>query len=183
MLDIDRLGGGLNWIWNDWCAMLKMYLMWELIIQVQQSTGVRRKRGGGDRKLAHLHIVLVCASGAVWLSCPPVAYNLEPLGLGLPPFLFTVLCWPIRLGVKGQVLISEPSVNLEWCSLWSQQCFLYICICATEMQMQYKVTGAFLALFCGFRYLENVWFHWYVNQRRSFPEQKSLLRAEANIIS
>lgn len=38
-LDINWLGGGLDWISNvchalPWCAMLKMYHVWELIIQV-----------------------------------------------------------------------------------------------------------------------------------------------------
>ena len=164
MLDIYWLGGGLDWFWNVQCAMLKIYHVWELIIQVQQSTGVRRKGSGGDCKLGHFHITLgsvlaallgvasaySCTAG-LWLGAP---------GTGASPFLFHVSCSHIRLEVKGQVLISEPSVNLQWCSLWSQRCFLYICICATETRIRYKVTSFFcpflwfLLLECC--YLENM---------------------------
>lgn len=95
--------------------------MWELIIQVQQSTGIRRKGGGGNRKLGHFHIVL--GSAVAVLLCVLSAYSctaglrLGAPGTGASPLLFHVFCSHIGLEVKGQVLIAEPRVNLEWCSL------------------------------------------------------------------
>lgn len=38
--------------------MLKIYHVWEWIIQVPQNTGIRRKGGGGDHKLGHFNTVL-----------------------------------------------------------------------------------------------------------------------------
>lgn len=66
-------------------------------------------------------------------------------------------CLHIGLGLEGQVLISESSVSLEWSSLWSQHCFLYICVCATEIQTGTRWQELFLPffVFCGC-YLEKM---------------------------
>jgi len=84
-----------------------------LITQAQRGAGVMRKGSDGDRKLGRFHIALgsvlavlrrVLSTSSAW--CPS-AWSF--------PSSSSCVSLACRAGGKGQVLISEPSVNLEWC--------------------------------------------------------------------
>lgn len=200
MLGIYWLGEGLDWISNichavPWCAMLKMCHVWELIIQVWQSPGISRKGGGGKQSSAISPSCLAlcwqccCAlsacshttgvwPGALGAAVSPLLVNITIIG----SFFFLAWYWAgtgraganLWIQCKSRVVLPLKSALFP----------LHLRLCYWDPDW-YKVTGAFLALFC-FLWLiliEDVRFHSCLNQHRCFSEQKFPLWAKANTVS
>lgn len=189
MLDIYRLGGGLDWISNVWCAMITVYHVWELMLQVWQSPGIRRRGGGGKHGLSHSHVVL----GSV------LAVLLCPICLQ-PHHWFKTLCpWHWSYPTSCVLLAYWAGAGRAGANLWVQcksgmvfslksalfPLHLHLCNWDPDLvQGDRSILCSFLWFFVAEVLLlrKRVRFHWHLNQHGCFSKQKFALWAEANTI-
>lgn len=170
MLDMYWLGGGLDWISNvchavPLCAMLKMYHIWELIIQVWQSPDIRRK-GGGSRGSA---ISTWCLALCWQCCCVLSAYSHTTWHWGFPTLCVLLAYWAGTTRASANLWVQCKSGVVFPLKSTLFPLHLHLCIWDPDLvQGDRSFICPFMVFVAGVLVLrEHVSFHWNLNLHRN----------------